>query len=153
MSRLTLFADLIMPLSLANLFTYRVPFDMNEHIAPGKRVVVQFGKSKRYAALVRRVHEKPPTQYETKYVEAILDEWPIINETQFKHWEWMCSYYMCNMGEVMVAALPGSLRLASETRIYSCKVKLLTITFFESAISNFNLGQRYSGIHIDKITN
>jgi primosomal protein N' (replication factor Y) len=117
MSRVTLFADLIMPLSLANLFTYRVPFEMNEHIAPGKRVVVQFGKSKRYAALVRRVHEKPPTQYEAKYVEAILDEWPIINETQFKHWEWMCSYYMCNMGEVMVAALPGSLRLASETRI------------------------------------
>jgi primosomal protein N' (replication factor Y) len=117
MSRLTLFADVILPLSLGNLFTYRVPMELNAEIAAGKRVVVQFGKSKRYAALVRKVHNKPPTHYEAKYIEAILDEWEIVTETQFKHWEWICDYYMCNMGEVMVAALPGSLRLASETRI------------------------------------
>jgi primosomal protein N' (replication factor Y) (superfamily II helicase) len=117
MSRQTFFADVILPLSLANLFTYRVPFEMNGQIAAGKRVIVQFGKTKRYAALVRSVHEKPPVSYEAKYIEAVLDEWSIVTETQFKHWEWMCSYYMCNMGEVMVAALPGSLRLASETRV------------------------------------
>jgi primosomal protein N' (replication factor Y) len=117
MSRITLFVDVILPLSVPNLYTYRVPFDWNESIAIGQRVVVQFGRGKLYSALVRRIHETPPQQYAAKYIESILDDTPIVNEKQFALWDWMCSYYMCTIGEVMVAALPGGLRLSSETKL------------------------------------
>lgn len=117
MSRVTFFVDVIIPVSLPNLYTYRVPHEWNELIQVGQRVVVQFGKSKRYSALVRRIHETPPSTYAAKYIDGILDEHPIVEETQFKLWEWISGYYMCNIGEVMLAALPGGLKLASETRI------------------------------------
>jgi primosomal protein N' (replication factor Y) len=117
MSRTTLFVDVILPLAVPNLYTYRVPFDWNDSIAVGKRVIVQFGKGKLYSALVRNIHETPPKQYSAKYIESILDEEPVVNLKQFELWDWMSQYYMCNIGDVMVAALPGGLRLASETKI------------------------------------
>jgi len=117
MSRTTLFVDVILPLAVPNLYTYRVPYERNDEVAVGKRVVVQFGKGKLYSALIRNIHEIPPKQYAAKYIDAVLDEHPIVNAKQMELWEWMSQYYMCNIGDVMVAALPGGLRLASETRI------------------------------------
>lgn len=117
MSRTTLFVDVILPLSVPNLYTYRVPFDWNGSVAVGMRVVVQFGRGKLYSALVRNIHEVPPKQYAAKYIEAVLDEEPIVNSKQFQLWDWISQYYMCSIGEVMVAALPGGLRLASETKV------------------------------------
>lgn len=117
MSRTTYFVDVILPLAVPNLYTYRVPYDLNEQIAIGKRVVVQFGKGKLYTALVRTIHEHPPKQYTAKYIDSFLDEHPIVNHIQLELWDWMSQYYMCTIGEVMIAALPGALRLASETKI------------------------------------
>jgi primosomal protein N' (replication factor Y) len=117
MSRATYFVDVILPLAVPNLYTYRVPYEWNDSIAIGKRVIVQFGKGKLYSALIRNIHQAPPKQYEAKYLDSILDEQPIVNLKQFELWDWMSSYYMCNIGDVMVAALPGGLRLASETKI------------------------------------
>jgi len=117
MSRITLFVDVIVPLAVPNLYTYRVPFELNDYIKSGQRVIVQFGKGKLYSALVRSVHENPPKNYQAKYIESILDEHPIVNEKQFQLWEWISNYYMCTIGEVMLAALPGGLRLSSETKI------------------------------------
>lgn len=81
------------------------------------RAIVQFGKNKLYTGIVRRLHETAPRHYEAKYLEGLLDERPLVNEIQMKFWEWMASYYCCTPGEVLLAALPGSLRLASETKI------------------------------------
>jgi primosomal protein N' (replication factor Y) len=117
MSRITYFVDVILPLSVPNLYTYRVPFEMNADIAMGKRVVVQFGKGKLYSALVRGVHENPPQQYAAKYIDSILDELPVVTTSQFELWDWISNYYMCNIGDVMVAALPDGLKLSSETKI------------------------------------
>ena len=117
MARTTYFVDVIVPLSVPNLYTYRVPYELNDAVAVGKRVVVQFGRGKLYSALVRNIHENPPKQYEAKYIDSILDEHPIVNTKQFELWDWMSQYYMCNIGDVMVAALPDGLKLASETKI------------------------------------
>ena len=117
MSRNTYFVDVILPLAVPNLYTYRVPHDWNDVIAIGKRVVVQFGKGRLYSALVRNLHETPPKQYEAKYIDSILDEFPIVNVSQFALWDWISSYYMCHIGDVMIASLPGGFRLVSETKI------------------------------------
>ncbi len=114
--RVDYFADVVLPLSLPNLFTYRIPQTLNGQVQTGMRVIVQFGKNKLYAAIVWKVHETAPA-YTTKYIDSVIDQEPIVTEAQLKFWEWMSHYYLCAKGEVMLAALPSGLRLTSETRI------------------------------------
>ncbi|MES2375297.1 MAG: primosomal protein N' [Bacteroidota bacterium] len=115
--RKTLFVEVILPLAIAKNYTYRVPFELNNIIAIGKRVVVQFGKSKLYTAIVSAITEHPPEKYEAKYLLEILDDRPVVTPKQLQFWKWLGEYYMCNDGEVMNAALPSALKLASETKI------------------------------------
>lgn len=115
--RRTFFADVIIPVALSQEFTYRVPFDLNDHIRPFIRVIVPFGKGKLYTALVTRIHEEVPTVYQAKYIEYILDETPLITAVQYRFWKWISNYYMAPIGDVMNAALPANFKLASETNI------------------------------------
>jgi len=117
MERKTFFADVILPLPVRGTFTYRVPFDMNDQISRWTRVVVQFGKKKIYTAIVVNIHETPPKNYAVKYILSILDQYPVMNALQYKFWQWISGYYMCEPGEVMNIAIPSALKLASETRI------------------------------------
>ena len=115
--RKTLFADIILPVPVHQLFTYRIPFEMNDFIYAGIRVVVPFGKSKLLTGIVINVHENIPANYQAKYIEHVLDDSPIIKQEQFKLWQWISDYYMTPIGDVMNAALPSNFKLASETKI------------------------------------
>jgi primosomal protein N' (replication factor Y) (superfamily II helicase) len=117
MERITLFADVLLPLPVGGTFTYRVPFDLNDYIRVGVRVVVQFGQRKIYTALVLNIHETPPAGRIPKYVLTVLDEEPIMVPVQRRFWDWLSAYYLCFPGEVMNAALPSALKLASESKI------------------------------------
>ena len=121
-TRTTLFVEVILPLAISKTYTYRVPNTWNEKVAAGKRVIVQFGKNKVYSAIVHRVTDQAPQVYEAKYVLDVLDDSPIVDNTQLQLWEWIASYYLCTLGEVMQAALPAALKLASETRIIAAEV-------------------------------
>ena len=111
------FIEVIVPLSLPKTFTYRVSEAEYYFIKKGMRIAVPFGKNKVYTALVIDLHQNPPTLYEAKEIHQILDEKPIVNELQIKHWFWIASYYMCNIGDVYRGALPSALVLESETII------------------------------------
>ncbi|WP_432714709.1 replication restart helicase PriA [Pedobacter sp.] len=115
--RETLFIEVILPLSLAKNYLYRIPYHLNEQVAIGKRVIVQFGKNKIYTALIKSISTTAPAVYEAKYIIDVVDQVPVVNAMQLKFWEWMTDYYVCNEGEVMAAALPAGLKLASETII------------------------------------
>jgi primosomal protein N' (replication factor Y) len=117
MERITLFVDILLPVPIPGTFTYRVPFDMNEAVTEGKRVVVQFGKKKLYSGLIKRIHQEVPDYPNVKYILDVLDAEPIVTNTQFRFWDWMADYYMATPGEVMNAALPTALKLASETKV------------------------------------
>src|SRR3569833_1897562 len=115
--RETLFVEVILPLAISKNYTYRVPFQLNDAVAVGKRVVVQFGKSKLYTAIIASIGNQAPEKYEAKYLLDILDDRPVVTGKQLQFWQWLADYYLCNMGEVMNAALPSALKLASETKI------------------------------------
>jgi primosomal protein N' (replication factor Y) len=117
MERLTYFVDILLPLPLQNTFTYRVPQELESEIAIGKRVVVPFTNHKKYAGLIVRIHHEAPTTYVTKYAQSVLDEKPIVNAVQLEFWQWISSYYMCTMGDVMAAALPSAFKLNNESKI------------------------------------
>lgn len=115
--RKTLFVNVILPLAIAKNYTYRVPLALNDAVEIGKRIVVQFGKSKMYTAIIAEISEQAPAKYEAKYLLDVLDEKPVVTPTQLDFWNWMAGYYLCHTGEIMNAALPSALKLASETRI------------------------------------
>ena len=111
------FIEVVLPLSLAQTFTYQVNEAEFYFIKPGFRVAVEFGKSKIYTALVLDVHQMKPEKYDAKQIHQILDETPIVTQTQIKHWRWIASYYMCAIGDVYRSAIPSALLLESETII------------------------------------
>ncbi|MEM9823181.1 MAG: primosomal protein N', partial [Bacteroidota bacterium] len=63
------------------------------------------------------IQAKAPEHYRAKPIISIIDPHPIIFPEQFRLWQWIASYYCCTIGEVMNAALPAGLKLASETTI------------------------------------
>ena len=111
------FIEVVLPLSLAQTFTYQVNEAEFHFIKPGFRVAVPFGKSKIYTALVLEVHQNKPEKYDAKEIHQVLDESPMVTQTQIKHWLWIASYYMCAIGDVYRSAIPSALLLESETII------------------------------------
>ncbi|MBK5271437.1 MAG: primosomal protein N', partial [Bacteroidia bacterium] len=109
------FAEIIIPLALPKNYTWLVPGSMIEEIKPGCRVEVNLGKNKKYAGIVKRLHNEKPDFFEPKEILNLLDTEPVVYEQQLQLWEWMASYYMCSEGEVMAAALPAHFKLSSET--------------------------------------
>ena len=115
--RVTLFVEVVLPLAIAKTYTYRVPQELNDKVCVGVRVIVQFGRNKIYSAIVRSISHEAPEKYEAKYILDVVDDFATVDEGQLKLWEWMADYYMCHLGEVMQAALPTALKMASETKI------------------------------------
>lgn len=103
------YVDVILPLPLEGLFTYAVSDEMAAQVREGVRVVVPFNRSKRYTAIVVKIHDEKP-DFDTKNIIEILDNQPIILQEQFRLWQWMSDYYMAPLGEVMNAALPAGLK-------------------------------------------
>jgi len=113
-----LYADVILPLPLGDLFTYRVPPAFLPNIKVGVRVIVQFGARKFFSALVYRLHHNMPVgSFDIKDIDAILDQEPVVTPAQIILWEWMVDYYCCTLGEVYKAALPSALKLESQTKV------------------------------------
>lgn len=115
--RITLFAEILLPLPIPGKYTYRVPFELNQKAKVGQRAVVQFGKSKIMSGLIVSLSSNVPDSINIKYLLDILDDYPVINEQQLKLWNWISSYYLCYLGDVMQAALPSALKLSSESKI------------------------------------
>ncbi|MDR6845867.1 primosomal protein N' [Flavobacterium granuli] len=111
------FVEVVLPLSLAKTFTYRVSEAEFLFIKKGMRVTVPFGKSKIYTALVIEIHNNKPILYEAKEIHQILDNIPLVTEFQINHWIWIADYYMCAIGDVYRGAMPSALLLESETLI------------------------------------
>ena len=113
----TLFVEIVLPVPIPKLFTYRVPAILNEQAKIGQRAIVQFGHKKILTGIIVAIHDQPPKDYEAKYLLELLDETEVIYPQQFKLYQWIADYYMCSLGEVINAALPSGLKLSSESMV------------------------------------
>ena len=104
-----LYVDVLLPLPLEGLFTYAVPKEMEAQVRFGMRLVVPLGRSKTYVALAIKVHEEKPS-FNVKSVLEVMDDEPVLTESQFKLWKWIADYYMSPLGEVYNAAMPLGLK-------------------------------------------
>ena len=146
------YIDVILPIPLKQTFTYSVNKDEAGFLKQGHRVAVPFGKSKVYTAIVYQVHDQAPQGYKTKSIDQILDQTPIITPQQIKHWEWMASYYMCTLGEIVKAALPSAFLLESETIVSFCdNVVVDASKFSDAAFLVVEALQQRSPLHINDV--
>ena len=106
------FADVILPVPLQGLFTYSLPADLSRQAHVGARVIVPFGTKKTQTGLIARLHSNEPTGIEVKDILEIMDEQPVVLPAQLNLWQWIAEYYLCSIGEVFKAALPGKMKRA-----------------------------------------
>jgi primosomal protein N' len=109
-----MYAEVIIPLALPRNYTWSVPERWQNQVREGCRVEVEL-KKKKYAGIVRRLHNDKPQSFEPKDIGNVLDTEPILHASQLQLWEWIANYYLCSEGEVMAAALPAHFKLSSET--------------------------------------
>lgn len=126
------YADIIIPLAVGGRFTYKIPDNLKEIVAPGIRVKVHFGQ-KLHAGVVCTLHDNPPVHGKVKEISSIYDPVPIINENQLKLWKWISEYYMCTEGEVMKAGLLpekslNEYRVKTETFVVSTSLSETILT-------------------------
>ena len=117
--------DIILPLAIADVYTYRVSdtalrapqqstdcsgAPLRDGVPPiGCRVLVPLGKKSIIGIIYRKHEGELPASVKVRDVLQIIDDTPIVTAEQLKLWEWLSSYYMCTLGEVMAAALPSEI--------------------------------------------
>ena len=100
--------DIILPLAIADVYTYNIP-ETIQYPLTGKRVLVPLGRKSIIGIIYRKHEGELPANIKVRDVLQIIDEEPIITAEQLKLWNWLASYYMCTLGEVMAAALPSEI--------------------------------------------
>ena len=106
--------DIILPLAIADVYTYNIPEALlpianRQSPITGCRVLVPLGKKSIIGIIYRKHEGELPANVKVRDVLQVVDETPIITAEQLKLWEWLSSYYMCTLGEVMAAALPSEI--------------------------------------------
>ena len=137
-----LYADIILPVPLNQLFTYRVPATLEHTVLPGTRVYVPFGKGRRLTGLVMGIHENHSAQHAIRDIIGILDDnGPSVLPHQLRLMQWMWEYCICPPGDVMKAALPAGLRPDSSSTEHMYKPKFCTFVRLGKNLSEHILSQ------------
>ena len=103
------YCEVALPVPLDRTFTYAV----REGQLPvrGARVIAPF-RNEKLIGVVTGVSDTAPADFEARFLEAVLDEEPLLSENLLKLAEWMAGYYLAPLGEVLRGMLP----LAAEVR-------------------------------------
>jgi primosomal protein N' (replication factor Y) len=97
------YCEVALPVPLDRLFTYAV----REGQLPqrGARVIVPF-RTEKLIGVVTGLNAKVPADFEARYLEAVLDDEPLLSEPLLALAEWMAQYYLAPLGEVLRGMLP-----------------------------------------------
>lgn len=106
------FANIAFNLPLDSLFTYSVPKELTDEISCGSRVLVQFGK-KNVTGIVVDIAANTELK-KVKPVLKVLDPIPVIAEEMMEFCKWVSKYYICQLGEVIFAAVPKGILVGSK---------------------------------------
>jgi primosomal protein N' (replication factor Y) (superfamily II helicase) len=101
------FAQVALPLPLANPYTYRIPEALGDRVLPGARVVVPV-RRRELIGLVVRVETEAPAQ-SLRDVLAAPDAEPALSPALLSTAEWMAGYYAAPLGLTLKAVLPAGM--------------------------------------------
>ncbi|GHU63845.1 hypothetical protein FACS1894123_07460 [Bacteroidia bacterium] len=102
-----MYIEVILPVPLADSYTYLVPSELESQIIRGAVVSVEFGK-KPYVGVVRSIAQTPPESLKgIKPILSVITGQIPVSELQIHFWEWISQYYLCKLGLVFNAAYPS----------------------------------------------
>ena len=97
------FCEVALPVPLDRTFTYAVP-ELEEPLR-GARVIVPF-RNEKLIGVVTETGSAEPKDFKAKYIEAVLDDEPLLSEHLLELAEWIAGYYLAPLGEVLRTMLP-----------------------------------------------
>ncbi|HKN20389.1 MAG TPA: primosomal protein N', partial [Terracidiphilus sp.] len=103
------YCEVALPVPLDHTFTYGVC--QGQSPQRGARVIVPFSTEK-LIGVVTAIGTNAPPDIQVRYLEAVLDEEPLLSPHLLELAEWIAQYYLAPLGEVLRAMLP----LAAEVR-------------------------------------
>ena len=103
------YCEVALPVPLDHTFTYGVR--LGQRPQRGARVIAPF-RNEKLIGVVTALEAKAPAEVEVRYIEAVLDEEPLLSDHLLELAEWTAQYYLAPLGEVLRAMLP----LAAEVR-------------------------------------
>ena len=103
------YCEVALPVPLDHTFTYGVRPGQSPQ--RGARVIVPF-RNEKLIGVVTALAANAPPDVEVRYLEAVLDEEPLLSEHLLELGAWTAQYYLAPLGEVLRAMLP----LAAEVR-------------------------------------
>jgi primosomal protein N' (replication factor Y) (superfamily II helicase) len=113
-----LYAEVALPLRLAQTFTYKLPLALREDARVGARLLVPFGRTLTTAYVVALHDALDPAlgleEGELKEAEELLDAEPLVTPEVLEVTRWISDYYAAPWGEVLKAALPAGLNATVE---------------------------------------
>jgi primosomal protein N' (replication factor Y) len=92
-----------LPVPLDRVFTYAV--QAGQLPRRGARVIVPF-RNEKLIGVVTALNVKAPADFETRFLETVLDDEPLLSDSLLKLAEWMAQYYLAPLGEVLRGMLP-----------------------------------------------
>ena len=105
----TKYIEVAIALPVYQTYTYRVPDAFDDFIAPGKRVLVPFGKRRETGYVFGESQDDD--DLEIKSILDILDEQPLFPSSMVPFFKWIADYYKYPVGQVVKNALPGGLNI------------------------------------------
>src|SRR5665213_2104981 len=97
------YCEVALPVPLDHTFTYAVR--EGQRPLRGARVIAPF-RNEKLIGVVTGLNAKAPPDVEMRYLEAVLDEEPLLSEQLLALAEWMAGYYLAPLGEVLRGMLP-----------------------------------------------
>jgi primosomal protein N' (replication factor Y) len=97
------FCEIALPVPLDRTFTYALR--EGEQVTRGARVIAPF-RNEKLIGVVTATQAVAPTDFEAKFLEAVLDDEPILSEHLLELAEWIAGYYLAPLGEVLRGMLP-----------------------------------------------
>src|ERR1700739_1241944 len=97
------YCEIALPVPLDRTFTYAVR--EGEQVTRGARVIAPF-RNEKLIGVVTVAEASAPTDFEAKYLEAVLDDEPLLSEHLLTLAEWIAQYYLAPLGEVLRGMLP-----------------------------------------------
>src|SRR5436305_3479818 len=115
---MSLYAEVALPLRLAQTFTYKLPLALREDARVGARLLVPFGRTLVTGYAVALHDSLDPElgleESEIKEAEELLDAEPLLTPEVLEITRWISDYYAAPWGEVLKAALPAGLNATVE---------------------------------------
>ncbi len=105
------FALVSLPVGIDREFTYLIPPNLQNQVRIGVRVLVPFGRQLATGLVVRLTSETTVTGL--KEIRDVIDASPVMPAELVELCEWIASYYLSPLGEVLRAAIPSGFTATS----------------------------------------